>query len=148
FFPGFHKLHTSGLAWALSDNLRNQIWVKWAEHGVRDPVRFDRMPLLLHAGGLFVLGVELSFPELVLLPRTRPWTALFGLVFPAMAGFVLRIPSASLWALYVILVDPHAVARVARAWFRSLRRAAAPSTESETATESATAAALAPAPGL
>ena len=143
FFPGFHKLHTSGLAWALSDNLRNQIMVKWAEHGVRDPVRLDRFPLLLHAGGLFVLGFEVSFPVLALVPRTRPWAALFGLVFHAMAGFVLRIPFASLWALYVVLIDPCAVVRAARQRFRRLRRATAAATA--TASESATAAAPAPA---
>lgn len=121
FFPGFHKLHTSGLAWALSDNLRNQMWIKWAEHGVRDPVRFDRMPLLLHAGGLFVLAFELSFPVLALVARTRPWTAVLGLAFHAMAGFLLRIPFVSLWAMYVILVEPRSVARVVRARFRAWR---------------------------
>ncbi|MEI4884255.1 hypothetical protein, partial [Klebsiella pneumoniae] len=62
FFPGLHKLATSGFAWALSDNLQHQLWWKWAEHGVRDPVRVDRVPGLLQAGGLFVLAFELSFP--------------------------------------------------------------------------------------
>ncbi|HTU63236.1 MAG TPA: hypothetical protein VMF89_32470, partial [Polyangiales bacterium] len=37
FFPGFWKLHTSGLAWIFSDNLRNQIYWKWYEIGAAAP---------------------------------------------------------------------------------------------------------------
>lgn len=51
FFPGLHKLLRSGLAWAFSDNLRNQLWWKWAEHGVHPALRIDHFPLLLHAAG-------------------------------------------------------------------------------------------------
>jgi hypothetical protein len=32
FFPAVHKLRAMGLDWALSDNLRHQLWWKWA-HG-------------------------------------------------------------------------------------------------------------------
>ncbi|MDP9000100.1 MAG: hypothetical protein M3O46_08315, partial [Myxococcota bacterium] len=51
FFPGFHKLWTSGLGWALSDNLRNQLWWKWAQYGVVPSLRIDRAPWLLHGAG-------------------------------------------------------------------------------------------------
>jgi hypothetical protein len=146
FFPGFHKLHTSGLAWALSDNLRNQMWVKWAEHGIRDPLRLDRAPFLLHAGGLFVLALELSFPLLALVPRTRPWAALFGLAFHALAGFVLRIPFVSLWAMYVILIDPHAVVRAFRARFLPQKPPLAPALAPAPAPTPTPALAPAPAP--
>src|SRR5262245_44505711 len=61
FFPGLHKLATSGLAWALSDNLRNQLYWKWAEHGSVPWLRIDQAPWLLRAGGLGVLAFELSF---------------------------------------------------------------------------------------
>ncbi len=113
FFPGLHKLLTSGLAWALSDNLRNTLWWKWAEHGVMPPpgLRVDRLPGLLHAGGLFVMAFELGFPLLVLWPRARPWLALAGLAFHAMAGVFLLIPFVSLWTTYVVLVDPSPLAR-------------------------------------
>jgi hypothetical protein len=121
FFPGFHKLATSGLAWALSDNLQHQLWWKWAQHGVRDPVRVDRVPGLLQAGGLFVLAFELSFPVLVLVPRARPWLAAAGVAFHVMAGLLFRIPFVSLWALYVVLIDPRRLV-----WWRRSAPAPAP----------------------
>ena len=114
FFPGLHKLLESGLAWALSDNLQHQLWWKWAEHGVVDPTRVDRVPGLLQAGGLFVLAFELSFPILAFVPRTRAWAAVAGLAFHLFAGWLLRIPFVSLWALYVVLLPPRAFARFAR----------------------------------
>jgi hypothetical protein len=112
FFPGLHKVATSGLAWALSDNLRNQLWWKWAEHSTTGALRVDRVPGLLQAGGLFVLLFELSFPFLVLSRRARPWLAVAGLVFHFLAGALLRIPFVSLWALYVVLVDPRRIPRI------------------------------------
>jgi hypothetical protein len=116
FFPGLHKIGTSGLAWALSDNLQHQLWWKWAEHGVVDPWRVDRVPGLLEAGGLFVLAFELFFPILALLRRTRSKVALAGLVFHGLSWAFFRIPFVSLWALYVVLVDPRTVARFVRHW--------------------------------
>ena len=111
FFPGLHKLVTSGIAWALSDNLRNQLWWKWAEHGAQVGLRIDHVPWLLHAGALYVLAFELSFPVLALAPRTRPYVAAAGLGFHLLAAYFLRIPFVSLWAMYVVLVDPRAVWR-------------------------------------
>jgi len=111
FFPGLHKLLTSGLDWALSDNLRNQLWWKWAEHGAVPALRADHFPHLLQAGALFVLLFELSFPVLALVPRTRPWIAAAGIAFHLVAAYFLRIPFVSLWAAYVVLVDPRALLR-------------------------------------
>jgi hypothetical protein len=116
FFPGIYKLSTSGLAWALSDNLRNQLWWKWAEHATIPTVRLDHAPFLLHASGLFVIAFELSFPVLALLPRARPWAAGIGVLFHLLAAYFFRIPFLSLWFLYVVLVDPCPyVARLRRA---------------------------------
>jgi hypothetical protein len=113
-FPGLHKLMTSGLDWALSDNLQNQMYWKWAEHGATSPLRIDLVPWLLPAAGLFVLAFELTFPLLALLPRTRWLAALLGVAFHFGAGYVLSIPFVSLWACYVVLVDPHRVAALVR----------------------------------
>lgn len=111
FFPGLHKVMQSGLSWALSDNLRNQLWWKWAEHGMVPHFRIDHFPWLLHAGGLLVLLFELSFPGLVLFKRTRPVAAAAGLAFHLLALELFRIPFASLWVCYVVLVDLRPIAR-------------------------------------
>jgi hypothetical protein len=105
FFPGLHKLVRSGLAWALSDNVRNQMYWKWAEHGVVPALRLDEVPWLLEAGGLLVLAFELGFPLLVLWRRTRPLAAALGVVFHVFTQAVFLIPFASLWGCYVALID-------------------------------------------
>jgi uncharacterized membrane protein YphA (DoxX/SURF4 family) len=111
FFPGFHKLATSGLSWALSDNLRNQLWWKWAQHGVVPSFRVDQSSWLLQAGGLFVLAFELGFPLFVLFKRTRALAALLGVAFHLMSRFLFRIPFESLWLCYVVLFDPRPLLR-------------------------------------
>jgi hypothetical protein len=111
FFPGIHKLATSGLAWALSDNLRNQLWWKWAQHGVLPSFRVDQSPWLLHAGGLYVLAFELGFPLLVLFRRTRLVAAVLGVGFHLTSRMLFRIPFESLWLCYVVLVDPRPIFR-------------------------------------
>ena len=105
FFPGFHKLREQGLGWALSDNLRNQLWWKWAEHGASPFFRIDHHPFMLHAGGLFVLAFELSAPLLFFVRRTRLPAALAGVVFHLLAQLVFLIPFAALWACYVVLIE-------------------------------------------
>jgi hypothetical protein len=106
FFPGVHKLATSGLDWALSENLQHQLWWKWAQHGTLPSLRPDELPGLLQAAGLFVLAFELGFPLLVLGHRTRPFAAALGLGFHLLSRFVFLIPFESLWFCYVVLFDP------------------------------------------
>jgi len=105
FFPGLHKLLSSGLAWAAADNLRFQMYWKWAEHGTLPRFRLDLYPRLLHAGGLFVLAFELSFGVLVLFRRTRTAAAVTGLLFHLLAQVALGLLFASLWLCYVALFD-------------------------------------------
>jgi hypothetical protein len=105
FFPGVHKLARSGLAWALSDNLRDQLYWKWLEHGVVPSFRLDEHPFFLHTAGLFVLAFELLFPVLVVARRTRPYAALAGVAFHLCAQLFLLIPFASLWGCYVVCFD-------------------------------------------
>jgi hypothetical protein len=111
FFPGVHKLARSGLAWALSDNLRNQMYWKWAEYGVVPSFRIDHPEWLLPASGLWVLAFELAFPLLVFFRRTRPLAAVFGLGFHLITQLLFFIPFASIWACYVVLVDLRPFAR-------------------------------------
>jgi hypothetical protein len=105
FFPGLHKLLTSGLDWALSDNLRFQLYWKWAQYGVVPRLRLDAYPWLLQLGGLFVLAFELSFAPLLLFRRTRTAAAVAGLAFHLLSYLVFGLLFASLWLCYVALVD-------------------------------------------
>jgi hypothetical protein len=105
FFPGVHKLRQQGLGWALSDNLQHQLFWKWLEHGVQPTFRIDHHPMLLHAGGLFVLAFELLAPVLFFVRRTRSVGAALGVAFHLLAQIVFRIPFASLFACYVVLLD-------------------------------------------
>jgi hypothetical protein len=105
FFPGLHKLLESGPAWALSDNLRNQLYYKWAQHGVVPEFRVDEYPWLLQLGGVFVLAFELGFPLLVQVRRTRALAAGLGVIFHLLSAWIFRIPFASLWICYVALFD-------------------------------------------
>jgi Vitamin K-dependent gamma-carboxylase len=132
FFPGFHKLHTSGLAWALSDNLENQLHWKWAEHGVVPAFRIDHHPWLLQAGGLGVLAFELGAPVLFLVPRLRVWGAMLGIAFHLGTQAVFLIPFLSLWGCYGMLFDMRAVERRVARWTRS-------ASESESESESGSA---------
>jgi hypothetical protein len=112
FFPGFWKLWTSGATWVLSDNLRNQMYVKWFEmNGFTPSLRIDQHPLLLRAGALAVVAFELSFIVLVWWPRARPWLAAAGLAFHISAELFMRIPFESLWGCYAVLFDWDALAR-------------------------------------
>src|SRR6185436_772685 len=92
FFPGLHKLLAQGPAWALSDNLRLQLWWKWAEHGSVPAFRIDHVPGALQIGGLGVLAFELGFPLLVAFPKTRALAAVAGIAFHSMSQVVFRIP--------------------------------------------------------
>ncbi len=105
FFPGLHKILESGLDWALSDNLQNQLYWKWAEHGYVPSFRLDRHPFLLHLGGVFTLVFELSFPLLVAFRRSRPIAAAAGICFHILSQLIFRIAFASLWLCYVGFLD-------------------------------------------
>ncbi len=136
FFPGFHKLHTSGLAWALSDNLQNQLYWKWAEHGVVPTFRIDHHPWLLHAGGLGVLAFELGAPALFLVPRLRVWGAMLGVLFHLGTQAIFLIPFLSLWGCYVMLLDMRPIERRVARWTRA-KSGSESGSESESASASA-----------
>jgi hypothetical protein len=105
FFPGLWKVRESGLAWALSDNLANQMHAKWLEYGTIPTPRIDRAPAVLHALGLFTLAFELGFVLLVHLgPRIRLALAAAGLAFHAGIQHFMLIPFESLLAAYVLLL--------------------------------------------
>lgn len=110
FFPGFWKLTTSGLDWALSDNLKHTMYMKWRGLGDWTPaVRIDRFPALYMAGGLAVLLFEISFIALVLGRRTRMLAAFYGLGFHFATQQIMQISFWSLRNCYVMFFDWHRI---------------------------------------
>lgn len=78
FFPGFWKIWSCGLDWALTDNVRNQMyWVWFSNPGWAPFFRVDLYPLLYKFIGIYTLIFELLFAVLVLSKRTR-WLAFAG----------------------------------------------------------------------
>ncbi|MFO0665304.1 MAG: hypothetical protein U0174_15215 [Polyangiaceae bacterium] len=105
FFPGFWKLRESGLDWALSDNLQNQLWAKWYEYGKVPSVRVDLHPGLLHALGVGTLVFELGFVFGVhRSKRVRIVLGVLGVAFHLSIEHLMFIPFSSLWCCYVVLL--------------------------------------------
>jgi hypothetical protein len=104
FFPGYWKLRESGLAWALSDNLQNQMHAKWLQFGQVPAVRLDSYPWALKLAGLGTLAFELSFLVLAQCgPRVRLGLAIGGVLFHWGIESQMFIPFASLWGCYLLL---------------------------------------------
>lgn len=112
FFPGLHKLLTSGGDWIFSDNLRNHMYAKWTQMAGFEPLfRVDRHPWLVRLGALSVVAMELCFGVLVMSRRGR-WLAVgAALVFHQLTAYFMGIHFEALWITYVVFVDWAALAR-------------------------------------
>lgn len=125
FFPGYYKLRDSGLAWASSANVTAHMHAKWLEHGRVPFVRIDHAPLLCAVGAALVIAFELSFVILALAKRTRVFALAAGLAFHFSTQVFFFITFTSLWACYVVLLEP----RWLEAVDRRLRGLAAATTD-------------------
>ncbi len=131
FFAGYHKLRRSGLEWAYSDNMRYvTLWgpsigspgwpglARW----VGDNVWVAR------ASGVFILGLELTFPVVVFVRWTRVLYAAAALFLHATTWLLLGLDYWA-WAIAVplVLVDwPDVVAWARRRIGRDRGPARAP----------------------
>jgi hypothetical protein len=105
FFPAVHKLRAMGLDWVLSDNLRHQLWWKWAMDPALLPrVRIDRVPWLLHVLAALTLLFELSFVALVFVRRTRLLAVAAALAFHAGTHLLMGIDFSVLYACYTLFL--------------------------------------------
>lgn len=105
FFPGFWKLRESGLSWALSANLENQIHAKWFQHQIIPVWRIDLHPTLLKLAGLGTLLFEIGFGFAVHIgTRTRIALAALGILFHLSIERFMLIPFSSLWCCYIALL--------------------------------------------
>jgi len=85
FFPGFWKVWSNGLDWALTENVRNQLYFKWFQLGDWQSwtpfFRIDHYPFLYKASGLYTIMFELGFIPLILNKTTRKLGILMGIFF-------------------------------------------------------------------
>jgi hypothetical protein len=110
FFPGVHKLATSGLAWIWSDNLRNQIWWKWAQDPSLVPsLRIDRAPLVLRALAALTVIFELTFLPLVFWRRTRALVVIGALCFHQATDYFMGVRFTVLFLCYTVFVPWDAI---------------------------------------
>ncbi len=106
FFPGFWKVWTCGFDWALSDNIKFQMYSKWMEFNGWTPFfRLDGHPWLYKSSGLFTITFETSFIFLVLFPRLRALAAAGGVVFHSASALFMRIFFYDLLICYIALFD-------------------------------------------
>jgi predicted DCC family thiol-disulfide oxidoreductase YuxK len=106
FFPGFWKVWNSGFGWALSDNLKYQMYSKWMEFGGWTPFfRLDWHPWLYRALAMGTIVFEMSFIVLIFFPRLRRVAAAGGVAFNLGTLIFLRIFFYDLLIFYVALFD-------------------------------------------
>ena len=122
FFAGYHKLRRSGLEWAYGDNMRyvslwgpsigSSGWPALATW-VGDNIWLSR------ASGVFILGIELTFPVVIFVRWTRVLYALAALFLHITTWLLLGLDYWA-WAIAVplVLVDWPAVVDRARARLR------------------------------
>lgn len=105
-FPGVAKIHVSGLQWAFSDNLINQMRLKWfmADGGVPWP-RIDLWPDIVHWAGVMVLAFEVCFVFLLWSKWGRRVAVTAGLLFHWSMAHFLYVHFVGLWGCYVVLWD-------------------------------------------
>jgi hypothetical protein len=130
FLAGYHKLRRSGLEWAYGDNMRYvALWgPSIGASGWEGLARWVGEHLwVARASGVFILGLELTFPVVVFVRRARVWYALAAVVLHVTTWFLLGLDYWA-WAVTVplVLIDwPAAVAGLrARLRGRRVRRTA------------------------
>lgn len=94
---GFHKLWDTGLFWALSDNLSNQIRLEWFEnYDTVVDIRIDLFPVLLKFAGISVIIFEILYPLFIIKKATRFVCLIGAFCLHLSAGYFLNIDFANL----------------------------------------------------
>jgi predicted DCC family thiol-disulfide oxidoreductase YuxK len=118
FFPGFWKFWTCGFDWALSDNLKHQMYSKWTEFPGWVPFfRLDMHPVFYRSMALATLAIEMSFVFLIFFRRLRRVAALGAALFHVGSYFFLRIFFYDLIVFYIALFDTSGALRKVGGWF-------------------------------
>lgn len=105
FFPGFWKVWCCGLEWALSDNLKLEMYSKWTAIGNWMPeVRVDQYTGLCQLLALGTLLFEMGFLFCMFFRPTRCLAAFIGLSFHYGVRMCMRINFANLMYSYAAFV--------------------------------------------
>jgi hypothetical protein len=129
FFAGYHKLRRSGIDWVLGDNMRYVLlWGPSIGHAAWESMaRWVGEHLwAAKASGAFILGLEISFPVVLVVRRLQVWYALAAVFLHVTTWFVLGLDYWA-WAATVSLlfIDWPAVAERLRSWRLSRRHVGA-----------------------
>ena len=83
FFPGFWKMWSCGMDWALTDNVRNHFYAKWFELGGNwlPSFRIDSYPILYKGLGLITVLFEFFFIFWLFNKSTRLIGVICGVLF-------------------------------------------------------------------
>jgi len=105
FFPGFWKVWDCGLDWALTDNVRNQMQLKWIDlNGWLPFFRIDHYPLLYKLAGIYTIIFELGFVLLLFNKKTRIAAIIGGLLFHGFTFLFMQISFYKLVMCYVFFI--------------------------------------------
>ena len=106
FFAGLHKLWRSGIDWVLGDNMQYlMLWgpsigeAAWQDLGTW----VGEHTLMAKAAGAFIVGFEITFLVVLVLPRLRPLYAVGAVFLHATTWLVLGLDYTA-WALTVLLL--------------------------------------------
>lgn len=118
FFAGYHKLRRSGLDWVTGDNMRYvMLWGPSIGHAAWESMArwVGEQIWVARASALFILGVEITFPLVLVWRRLQPLYAL-GAVFLHVTTWLVLGLDYWAWALAVplLLVDWPALVDAAR----------------------------------
>lgn len=105
FYPGFWKLYTSGLDWALSDNVMFHLYSKWSWNEWIPFFRVDHYPILYRLSGLGTLFFEVGLLCFLFIPYLRFVPILIGISFHFLTAFFMEIYFWGLLTCYAMFVD-------------------------------------------
>lgn len=128
FFAGYHKLRRSGPGWVVGENMSYVL--RWGPSIGETPWEGLAMwvantPWAAHGSAAFILGLELTFPLVLLYRGLRPWYALAAVVVHVGTWLLLGLDYWA-WAITVplVLIDwPAAAAKLKHTWSTRQRHA-------------------------
>ncbi len=120
FWAGIYKLWDTGFEWALGQNMLNQVRLEWFENFDKVPfLRIDKLPVLLHLGGLAVIFFELLFIVFLFSRKLKYISIAGGLIMHNLIGLSMYIFFGALQLHYIVFVNYEKILIRLNKWFPS-----------------------------